>query len=291
MSDEPELKRKRDRSPAYPGISLGHAIERARVFYDKERRSAAPVATVVKHWGFSNPNNGEATVALSALEKFGLIAVDGSGLGRRARLTDLAMTILLNPDQEAIDDAVQKAALLPPIHRQLWNEYGGELPSDETLRYELIVSKRFSERGADNFIGQLRATVAYAKLADPDKMTSSQETNEAEDVPSFRTAEDSRRDAERRSVPDLSTPTAQTRRGGMSSDTGLTTIPLPLVGGAESVLIEGKFPLTETAWDQLLAMLNALKPGLVRSDRPESVSGQRDASEVAQDEKPRDPAE
>ena len=42
------------------------------------------------------------------------------------------------------------------------------------------------------------------------------------------------------------------------------TIPVPIVGG-KSVTIEGEFPISEAAWGQFLAVLNAMKPGLVQA--------------------------
>ena len=40
------------------------------------------------------------------------------------------------------------------------------------------------------------------------------------------------------------------------------TIPVPVIGGAP-VPIEGEFPISEAAWSQFMAVLNAMKPGLV----------------------------
>jgi len=41
------------------------------------------------------------------------------------------------------------------------------------------------------------------------------------------------------------------------------TFPIPLVGGA-TVVVQGEFPITEQDWLQFLAVLHAMKPGLVR---------------------------
>ena len=256
MSEQTQDRTKRERSPSYPGISLGQAIDRARALYDQERRNAAPVTAVVQHWGFSNASNGAATVALSALEKFGLIAVNGARLDRKVRLTDLALTILLNPDENAVTESVREAALNPPIHRLLWNEYQGDLPSDDTLRYELIVGKRFSERGADNFISQFRATIAFAKLSPLDSVAS--------------------QDDEGHSEPEL--PISQPEHGESGrmfkdpdyrpKEAGVTTIPVLLPSG-DKVTIEGRFPITEADWNQMMAVLNVNKLGMVK---PEELS-------------------
>lgn len=40
------------------------------------------------------------------------------------------------------------------------------------------------------------------------------------------------------------------------------TVPIPL-SASESVTLNGSFPLSESAWEQLLRILEVLKPGLV----------------------------
>ena len=56
-----------------------------------------------------------------------------------------------------------------------------------------------------------------------------------------------------------------------SNDT--RSIPLPLAGGKTWVTIQGRFPLTPTEFDQLTALLEAMKPGLVAE--PESEPNDR----------------
>ena len=57
-------------------------------------------------------------------------------------------------------------------------------------------------------------------------------------------------------------------------------IVIPLVGNQE-IIINGTIPLTEDAWAGFLAVLYAMKPGLVRAPEPEPVEAAAgDASEV-----------
>jgi len=44
-------KRKKQRSPSYPGIGLEAALERAKTFYQEEGRNAAPNNAILQHWG------------------------------------------------------------------------------------------------------------------------------------------------------------------------------------------------------------------------------------------------
>ena len=52
------------------------------------------------------------------------------------------------------------------------------------------------------------------------------------------------------------------------------TIPVPIIGG-KPVTVEGEFPISEAAWTQFMAVLNAMKPGLVRDSEPDGPE-QRD---------------
>ena len=62
--------------------------------------------------------------------------------------------------------AIKEAALSPGIHRDLWDEHKGNLPSDETLRYELRVNRNFTDSAIASFIKELRSTWVFAKLTE-----------------------------------------------------------------------------------------------------------------------------
>jgi hypothetical protein len=48
----------------------------------------------------------------------------------------------------------------------------------------------------------------------------------------------------------------------MSDDLSMFRFTIPLPGGRH-LLIEGDFPVSEAEWDQFVAVLDAMKPGLV----------------------------
>lgn len=150
------------RSPSYPGIPLEVAIARARTIYDKEGRHPAPMGAITGHWGYKSPTTGPASVTYAALIKFGLLTAEGTGVDRLGRLSQLAMDILVKPNPS---DEIREAALHPPIHAEMWSEYGPDLPSDENLRYRLVAQRGFTENGCQDFIRQYRDTVTFAKLA------------------------------------------------------------------------------------------------------------------------------
>lgn len=162
-----EVKRKKGRSPSYPAINLKAAIEKASMLYQKEGKHATPTFTALSDMGYS-ATSGAGLVALAALKKFGLVEDEGSGVDRVVKLTDLALDIILSPDEDSKEkiQAIQHAAMVPPIHSELWKEFGGSLPSPANLRHNLIRKRNFTDSGANEFIRQFSETIAFAKLAE-----------------------------------------------------------------------------------------------------------------------------
>ena len=152
-------KRKRARSPKFPGIDLKTAIAKATALYEKEPTRSAPQEIVLKHWNYSS-KSGAGLVALGAVRGFGLVET----VGKEIKLTDLALDILQDdrPGSTSRQAALWKAALLPSMHAILWKHYNGTIPSDDTLRFHLRRDRGFTDKGADDFIKQFRATLAFA---------------------------------------------------------------------------------------------------------------------------------
>lgn len=161
-------KRKRTihRSPNYPAISLENAIKKARVVLDKEGRHEAAVNVVLADWGYTNFQSSNAQGNLSALVKYGLLKSSGQGRDRKVQLSESAIKILLDereysPDRNRL---IKDAALLPPIHKELWTKWGASLPSDGNIRTFLLIEKEFNAAVIDEFIKNYKATIAFAQL-------------------------------------------------------------------------------------------------------------------------------
>jgi hypothetical protein len=157
--DGPETKRK-VRSPSFPFVGLREALDRARAFYAAEQRNSARIETAASHWGYS-PKSSGGKQTIAALRSFGLL--DGDSL---VKLSGRALRILLDErgDSEERRRLVQQAALLPPIHARLWERYGAELPSPQTLKLSLILDEGFNESSVDHFLTEYRETLEYARL-------------------------------------------------------------------------------------------------------------------------------
>jgi hypothetical protein len=265
---------KKGRSPSYPAIDLEAAIKRAETLYQHEKMHAAPITAIVKHWGYTTHKSGIASTQYAALKKFGLLTEEGSGDDRQGKLTDLAYAILHNPHEDERLTAIQSAALTPPIHREMWDHYGTDLPSEATLRYRLVTERGFTDAGAEDFVKQFKATISFAMKdggpvgeepgdtpSDPDEAddhsTATGEILHADPARRFR--EQQTRQPTAASSPSDQHLRSQQMHAPLSQG---TRIPIPLVGG-QQIVIEGEFPITEAAWANFQAVLQAFKPGIV----------------------------
>lgn len=160
MGETDSNSRRKVRSPSFPFISLREALDRARAFHEAEQRNAARPETAAAHWGYS-PKSSGGKQTIAALRAFGLIEGDTA-----VKLSGRALRILLD-EREASEERerlLKQAALLPPLHSRLWERYGPELPSPQTLRLSLILDEGFNENSVDDFLTEYKETLEFAKL-------------------------------------------------------------------------------------------------------------------------------
>jgi hypothetical protein len=150
----------KERSPNYPALSLGAAIEAVKKVYEKERRT--PVSTELIGQAMGHPKlSGSALTKIGALRQYGLLENVGRG---KAKVSDDALTILLRkPEDREYAEALRHLALKPELFSDLYKGFEGA--SDDALRYHLVRERQFSEEGAGRVIKAYRDTIAFAKLA------------------------------------------------------------------------------------------------------------------------------
>ena len=161
-----QTKRNRTRSPSYPYLDLPGALEKAAALWQAEGKHATSVSVAMQHWGYKEESStGYSCVA--ALKKFGLVDHEGMGETRQMRLSELALRILLDGDPQSADRraALREAALGPRVHAELWERYGHDLPSDQSLKRFLVLERSFNEASVDELLAEYRATMAYAGLS------------------------------------------------------------------------------------------------------------------------------
>lgn len=269
LEEQRPQKRPRGRSPAYPAISLEKAIQRVRQLYAREKQFDIRVYLLPEIWGYTSLN-GPAGLTISALKKFGLVVDEGAKDERRITVTDSAVRILNHPSSDARAEAIKDAALLPPVHRELWDTYGASLPSDANLEWRLTRERGFTETGAKEFIREWRETMEFAGLNEPIQPNAEIETLESvgedDELEQLQTQV-----AEPLIVPPSSllvdSGQAQTDsqpHKDVRPAPSVQSYPIPIaLRGRPPVVISGAFPLSEPEWVQFKAVLEAMRPVLV----------------------------
>jgi hypothetical protein len=252
MNDSDAPARKRARSPSYPSIDLGRAVERAQAVYDNEGKYEAPVDSIIRGWGYKS-KGGRALRQVAALKKFGLLDEQGNQDQRRLKLTDLALDIL-TPGSPRRLDALQTAALTPTIHLELRQRYPDGLPSESTVLFYLVRERDFTDVAARQLLAEFEATMAFAGLGNASSQADQPEAeNENDDDP-----------VENEQIEEMKDPDPIEQQDDPDA-ASLRSVVLPISGGAW-VTVKGEFPMKADAWDQMMAMLAAMKPGLTRDD-------------------------
>lgn len=160
------------RSPAYPFISLEEALRRAEEFRRTEGKHSVPLRSAYHAWKIGE-KTGAARQTAAALGHFGLFSFSGNNENRQARLSDLALKILLDtrkPSTER-DAFIREAALKPAIHKEMYDRWEGDLPSLPTMETYLVRDRGFSHAGALLLITEYRDTLRFADLLKPDNMS------------------------------------------------------------------------------------------------------------------------
>lgn len=253
MTDEQAAhQRRKGRSPSYPAVDLDDAIRRVEQIYGSEGQHPTPLPAVLKHWNYRSLN-GPAGLTLSACRKFELVDVEGRGDGREIRVSDLAVNILQNPNEAQRRAAIDVAALAPAAHRDLWDKYGATLPSDATVTWYLKRERGFTATGADEFVKEYRATLAYAHQFGAGSLG----------------AQEAATNGDEEDLEEVAPPPPRRRR--LSATVEAETYVIPIAAG-RNVAVEGPFPLTEEQWRQFQSVLAAMKPALVAGEDGESSS-------------------
>jgi len=227
---------------------LSTAIERARAIFDEYGMTEVPVGEVTQTWGYKAVNTGPASVTYAALKRYGLLADRGVGDDRKVRLTGEAILLLRDPSPGNL----QSAALRPTIFQDLWEQFDGQVPSDQVLRNWLVTERGFTETGYEELIRVYRENLGFAGLAPDYSVTPHARGTRFQGQPTMASSADD--------VPQWVYP--MRRNVHVQSTRGVSRLVIPLAGGS-AVTVEGDFPVTEDAWQQFMTVLQAMKPGLV----------------------------
>lgn len=124
------------RSPGYPVIGLGEAVEKISLVYKKDYQNRIPRSVVAQHMGYQGLN-GKSMSVLASVSKYGLL----DGRGEENWVSDLALQIIAHevgsPERAA---ALTEASRSP----ELFKDIDARFPSgasDAALRSFLLTQK------------------------------------------------------------------------------------------------------------------------------------------------------
>jgi hypothetical protein len=223
MADPVDARKKSPRAPTMP---LGEALERTLKIYEKDRLHPIPTEIAAKHMGYAGANNGTALQCLASLRYYGLLDRPRDGI------------VAVNKDVEAYKfaptDDLRKAFLrrfisTPPLFAELLDRAQAGMPSDESLRYELI-QRGFIPSSASTVANVFKRSVEFANALD-DSPSPSQS--------SAASAPDSHDEAEQTatSIFTKPLPNAGNELGTSSDDSEHDRIPVRLSGGRRAWIV------------------------------------------------------
>lgn len=196
-----DSKGKRKVSPRAPSIALEEAITRVGRMYKAENRHAAPLEVALKHIGY-NSKNGASLQAVASLGYWGLV--------ERTKDGGLVVTKAFEQFEFTPNEAHKHELLLgflrkPALFADMLEQYQHQLPSDATLRYDLI-QRGFNPASAMNCVGVFKRSVEFARYFETN--LSSKQNDEVESEGDDTGSDESDRDYEAApSTVDVRTPT------------------------------------------------------------------------------------
>ena len=155
---------RRVRSPGFPFISLGKAIERARSIAEGYQRQPVSLAAAGETWGY-------APQTFAALRAYGLIEDVGRAEERSIRLSDLGWRILHDARAHARQEAIREAAIRPKSIAEYARKWLPSRPCDDECISELHLDRGFSPQAAKQYLKVFDQTAVLADLARPDKLS------------------------------------------------------------------------------------------------------------------------
>jgi len=139
-------------------MALDEAISRVLRVYEKERRHAAPTEVVAQHMGYKSASSGAALSALASVRYYGLLERPSEG---KLAVTKDVESYNFNPSEAARADLLVKWLKSPPVFGELLDQYQGALPSEATIRYDLI-QRGFAPIAAESVLSVFQRSVQFA---------------------------------------------------------------------------------------------------------------------------------
>jgi len=140
-------------------MSLKEAVDRVGKAYEKEGLHPANADIVAHHLGYKSAGNGAAKRALAALGYYGLLERPSEGM---LAVTKSFQEYKFAPSEELRTQTLRKWLLNPGVFAELLEKFPDRLPSEASLKYELI-QKGFSPEAAGECLTAFLESVQYVQ--------------------------------------------------------------------------------------------------------------------------------
>ena len=146
------------RSPNYPSIAVGEAIEMVRKIHSQERTYNVSRDVAAQHLGYTGVT-GHSGKILASLLQYGLLQ---KAAKNEVQVSDTAVEILHPDTPEMGSEALYRAAFAPKLFNELRERFPGGTPSENNLR-SYLVKQRFSDRAIGPAINAYLQTCIYVQ--------------------------------------------------------------------------------------------------------------------------------
>ncbi|QNO29033.1 hypothetical protein EEB18_008915 [Sphingopyxis sp. OPL5] len=144
----------RMRSPNYPAIPLGQAVDYVDKIFKSDRTNIIDKAVAAEHMGFSGLN-GRTLKLLGALSQYGLLDKVGKG---KVRVSKTAVSVLHGIDDAEKGAAISAAAASPGLFRRIRESF--DAPSDKTIT-SFLMKEGFTDAAVGPVLKSYSETNAY----------------------------------------------------------------------------------------------------------------------------------
>lgn len=158
QNTEAKKANKRERSTAYPAVSLGEAVEYSKKLIAAYPKSQFDRASAAVSMGYATLS-GASAPKIAALVHYGLLERKGSAY----KNSDLAEQILHYTTEEEKDAAILEAVKHPKLFESLINEYSGRAVPP-TLNNILVRQFGIGRKVADAVVQTFKDSLEFAGL-------------------------------------------------------------------------------------------------------------------------------
>jgi hypothetical protein len=231
-------------------MALDEAIERVLRVYGKEGKHATSPEIVAQHLGYKNATSGAAASAIASLRYYGLI--------ERRPENKVAVSKDIEAYKFAPDEDIKRTLAIKwlksvTIFGELLSKYSSGLPSDATIRYDLI-QRGFMPTAADTCVIIFKRSVDWTAYFSSVGSSGSGERSDTEEENQSRN--------ENQSLDDSQGAENSAAGRNRSSDTSsvateMDRIPVRLTGGRRA-WVEIPSPFFQADKDRLKAQIDLI---------------------------------